>query len=56
MLKITYVKYECTNCGEVDHDKLFPHEIAVPTYNCWSCHQKGTMQIVDLNAPPPKRI
>ena len=40
---ITVVEYECTECGEKDHDKLFEHESAVIAYNCPSCHAKNSM-------------
>jgi len=37
-MKMTYVKYECAQCGAQDTDKLFPHERAQPAVSCFKCH------------------
>ena len=37
-MKMTYVKYKCSECGAEDTDKCFPGERPLPCLNCWSCH------------------
>lgn len=37
-MKVTYVHYKCSQCGETDTDKLFENESAAHAINCWNCH------------------
>ncbi len=44
--KVVKIPYQCQVCGELDWGKYFQDEMPAQQINCWNCHNKNAMVMV----------